>query len=216
MIRELEIKYSHEGTRIFTLGFATRDLPELRINTIEESLIHEGEAFLRFIVNYMKSKEIRIKPNETVAYGYWVVRFQQSPDWFLEVWENNPEGTKFVEGAQLALTYWRDQNLLCRIAGATFSPPRPDQLVVISAGVLEGYPVQGVRYPSPANMSGWWITTDQYDGHVKSLEREHLYHVTAARPDLARYIALPHGYRFDLSDKEDIWFDSEVANSSPK
>jgi len=59
-------------------------------------------------------------------------------------------------------------------------------------------------------MSGWWITTKLYDGDVKSLKHEHTYHVTAARPDLAKYLALPDGFRFDLSRIEDVWRDEKV------
>jgi hypothetical protein len=59
-------------------------------------------------------------------------------------------------------------------------------------------------------MSGWWITTDRYDGNVTSLKQEHLYHVTARRPDLAPYIALPYGFRFDFAAREDVWFDEGV------
>jgi hypothetical protein len=77
--------------------------------------------------------------------------------------------------------------------------------------VLQGDVVQGVRYPSPEHMSGWWITTDRYDGDIRSLTQEHLYHLTAARPDLARYLALPFGFRFDQASGEDVWFDEQVA-----
>jgi hypothetical protein len=76
---------------------------------------------------------------------------------------------------------------------------------------LQGDAVQGVRYPSPEHMSGWWITTDRYDGDIRSLTQEHLYHLTAARPDLARCLALPFGFRFDQASGEDVWFDEQVA-----
>jgi hypothetical protein len=59
-------------------------------------------------------------------------------------------------------------------------------------------------------MSGWWITTGRYDGNTASLKREHLRHLTAARPDLARLIALPFGFRFDLTHHEDVWFDPQT------
>jgi len=59
-------------------------------------------------------------------------------------------------------------------------------------------------------MSGWWITTDLYNGDIKTLRREHTYHVTAARPDLAKYLALPEGFRFNLSVAEEVWLDEKV------
>jgi len=48
-------------------------------------------------------------------------------------------------------------------------------------------------------MSGWWLITEKYDGNIESLNHEHTYHVTAARPDLASFLALPYGFRFDLT-----------------
>jgi hypothetical protein len=116
----------------------------------------------------------------------------------------------------LAVTYWRDQHRTCERLRTEFQPPHPDRLVVISAGVLEGdRDVQGIRYPSPEHMSGWWLTTSRFDGNTKSLETTHAYHVTAARPDLAHLIALPYGFRFDLSQAEDVWFDEKVATEGP-
>ena len=61
-------------------------------------------------------------------------------------------------------------------------------------------------------MSGWLIVTEQYDGDIKSLRNEHTYHVTAARPDLAKFLALPCGFRFDQTSGEKAWFDPEAAD----
>ena len=80
----------------------------------------------------------------------------------------------------MALQYAKDQHSIRESYAVRFAPPRPDQLSVISQGVLEGLPVQGVRYPS-------------------------------ARRDLAKYIALPPGFRFDLSSFEDVWFKAEAT-----
>jgi len=51
--------------------------------------------------------------------------------------------------------------------------------VVVTDGVFEGDPAEGVRYPS------------------------------ARRPDLARFLALPFGFRFTGAD---AWLDPEVAD----
>jgi hypothetical protein len=80
-------------------------------------------------------------------------------------------------------------------------------MIVISKGVLEGDPIDAVRYKSPTHMTGWWITTDLYDGDIKSLQTMHYYHLAFKRPDILRYLALPYGYRFNLDNKVDIWFD---------
>ncbi len=105
-----------------------------------------------------------------------------------------------------------DQYEVCRRFRTHCMPPRSDQLVVISAGVVEGDAVEGVRYPSPEHMSGWWITTDRYDGDSKSLTLHHLHHLVEWRPDIAPYLALPFGFRFVLGEAEHVWFDEVVAS----
>jgi hypothetical protein len=85
-------------------------------------------------------------------------------------------------------------------------------MVVISDGVFDGDHVQGVRYPSPEHMSGWWITTDRYDGKVSSLKTIHAYHLTRERPDLAPFLALAVGYRF-YSDNGGVRFDPKVIGN---
>lgn len=99
---------------------------------------------------------------------------------------------------------------------ADFSPVGPEQMVVISNGVYEGKPIDGVRYPSPAHMSGWWLTTDDYSGDVKSLLTVHFQHIKEKRPEVAIYMALPYGYRFQLGGEEErVWFDERVSKEDP-
>ena len=180
------------------------------------ALIHEAESFLRFVCDYVICNHTRIQSGQTVAYGYWLTKFILNEDGVLETFEYSPDATSFVRGTALTLTYWRDQHAVCAEVNAAFDPPLPDRNAALSIGVYEGNPVEGVRYPSPEHMSGWWLTTDRYDGDIKSLKVVHLYHVTAARSDLARYLALPAGYRFRQSSygKSEIWFDETVIKES--
>ncbi|MGH1542602.1 MAG: immunity protein Imm33 domain-containing protein [Arenicella sp.] len=104
------------------------------------------------------------------------------------------------------------QKECCEFYDAVFSPINNEQLVVISDGVYEGDPVEGVRYQSPKHMTGWWVTTDRYNGDVDSLKTVHFSHIIEKRPDLAIYMALPSGYRFILGGADDsVWFDEVVA-----
>ena len=185
--------------------------PDVFVEVTDPRLVGEAEAYLRHVGNYIDEQSATLKRGETLAYGYWLTRFEETDAGSLEVWEYDREAADFVRGATLTLTYWRDQHEICRrFAAGAFEPPRPDRLVAVSEGVFEGGPVQGVRYVSPEHMSGWWITTDRYDGNVRSLKREPLHHLTARRPDLAPYIALPYGFRFDFATREDVWFDESV------
>lgn len=212
MTTNLNVRVSTLGTLVTTEGLARGGYREVVVDTGDRALTAEGEAFLRAIVNHLIETRSVLKPEETFRYGYWLTLFKAAGNDTLEVWEHAADASHFVPGAKLTLTYWRDQQSVCAKYGAAFMPPRPDKLAVVSAGVFEGDPVQGIRYPSPEHMSGWWFTTDRYDGNMKSLRTEHLYHVTAARPDLARYVALPYGFRFDLSKGEDVWFEEKIAS----
>lgn len=108
------------------------------------------------------------------------------------------------------------QKECCAHYSAQFCPVSPEQLVVISDGVYEGVvPIEGVRYSSPDHMSGWWLTTRDYNGDVSTLKTVHYRHVQEKRPEIAIYMALPYGYRFQLGgEKEHVWYDEEAARDS--
>jgi hypothetical protein len=206
------ISFRKSDLVIATQGLAGSGLPELRVEVNAPSLLSEGERFLRFVADYLLEQGAQIKPGETLNYGYWLVKFQPVGKGLLEVWEYNPEATEFVLGASLTLRYWQEQHRICELYGAEFAPPRPDKLTAVSAGVMEGLPVRAVRYPWQEHMSGWLLVTDQWDKNIKSLTNHHTYHVTAARPDLAPFLALPVGFRFDLTRGQQAWVDPEVLH----
>ncbi|KFF17459.1 hypothetical protein IW22_20890 [Chryseobacterium sp. JM1] len=89
--------------------------------------------------------------------------------------------------------------------------PNFNQSVVISDGVYEGKDIEGIRYASPQDESGWYLITDDYNEDIKSLKMVHFYHVAFARPDILKYLALPFGYRFLMKGgKFEINKDEEV------
>ena len=204
-----------DGLAVTTRGMLQEGLPEIRVQVDTSSLLPECERFLRFVTDYLLKAGSRIKSGETMNFGYWLVKFQGVGKDLLDVWEYNSEGTDFVIGGSLALRYWRDQHDVCSEHQAEFTPPRPDKLTVVSAGVLQGLPTQGVRYPWQEHMSGWLLVTEKWDQDIKSLTHHHTYHVTSARPDLARFLALPVGFRFDVTKGERVWWDDEVARQQP-
>jgi hypothetical protein len=207
-----QVKLQKHGLEASTSGLLRRGTPEIRITVQDASLLPECETFLQFVVNYLVGSGKKIREGETLNYGYWLVKFQAVNDDLLEVWEYNADGSAFIQGGSLSLRYWRDQHQVCNAQSTEFNPPRPDKLTAISAGVLEGLPVQGVRYPWQEHMSGWLLVTSRWDQDVRSLTNHHTYHVTAMRPDLARFLALPTGYRFEASEGHKVWFDEEVAS----
>lgn len=199
-------KFRRDGLAVRTEGFLKRDQLEIQVEVQDIGLIDEAEGFLRFVDNYLRESGRKILPNETLRYGYWLVKFVPREDNLLEVWEQTVDTTGFVPGASVSLRYWVDQHKICRSVNALFAPPLPESLTAISAGVLDGQPVQGMRYPWPEHMSGWVIVTGAYTGDVTGLIHQHTYHLSAARADIASYLALPPGFGFDLATGK-IWYD---------
>lgn len=202
------ISSSNDNLILVTSGLRHMAGCEISASTSDPALVDECRSFLVFVADYIRNYGT-IRAGETLGYGCWITKAVAEGDDLLCFWEYNADAVEFVPGVTLTLRYWRDQHLACDQAASVFSPPRGDQLIVISEGVLEGEPVQGVRYPSPAHMSGWWITTDRYNGDVETLKTLHAYHLTARRPDLARYLALTYGFRF-YSENGEIRFDPKA------
>ncbi len=205
-------RFSTEGLTTRTHGLLRRGHPELRVAVNDPGLLAGAKEFLRFVVRYLDRSGRPIRDRETLRYGYWLVKFvaaERESD-ILDVVEFDPEATTFVPGGSLAVRYWEEQHRVCKRNNALFAPPDPDTLTAVSAGVMEGKPVQGMRYPWPAHMSGWVVVTDDYSGDVTSLVREHTYHLSAARPDLAPYLALPPGFGFDLRGRVRVTYDEAL------
>jgi hypothetical protein len=209
MIR-FSTKAKDDLLKVTTDGLQSLSMPEIEVAVRAPTLVEAAKGFLSYVADYLLANGKPISPGETLSYGYWLTKFEFLSPGLLEVWEYNALATEFLRGASLTLTYWQEQHSVCQKYDAEFRPPRPDQLTVVSEGVLDGLPVQGIRYLAPEGMSGWWITSDRYSGNISTLRHEHTYHVTAIRPDLAKFIALPVGFRYDLSSHEDVWFDRDV------
>lgn len=204
-----KVRFATQGLVVRTDGLLRRGNPDLRVEVNDPGLMGAAKEFLRFVVAYLESSKRQIHADETLRYGYWLVKFvavDNRTD-LLDVHEYDAGATKFVPGGSLAVSYWAEQHRICTRYNAMFSPPDPDALTAVSAGVMEGRPAQGMRYPWPDPMSGWLIVTDDYDGDISSLTRHHTYHVTSARRDLASYISLPFGFGFDLRAKPRVWYD---------
>ncbi|AQU86293.1 hypothetical protein B0W47_01185 [Komagataeibacter nataicola] len=99
-----------------------------------------------------------IKNGEPIRYGYWATCGECAADDYSDFHEPvtgcSASGQKEQPGMDARVTYWEEQHITCRKAQAAFSPPEPEQLIVVSDGVYERDMVQGVRYASPPHMSG--------------------------------------------------------------
>jgi hypothetical protein len=197
---------------IETVGLAASQSNELVVR-VTPGLVDEARALLERTVAYALDSGRKLASGETMTVGSWLVRFTEVRQGTLALWEVDSGGDEFVAGVERTLTLWRDQNRVCAAVGAEFDPPLYDRMAIVSDGVLDGDPAEGVRYPSPDHMSGWWLTTDRFNGDPGTLGGEHVHRVCSARPDLGDYLALPPGWRFDTRSGS-AWFDQVVADNA--
>lgn len=210
----LQVVLSDRAAR--THGLASMQLPELEVSVADASLLPEAQRFLRNMGQALLDGEIHLHPGETVQCGYWLVKFDANGPGLLVASEPDADNTRFIPGATLALSYWRDQQNVCKAADAAFDPPHPLSLIACSDGVLEGrHAVGGIRYRFSGKMSGWFLSTELYDGATATVKLHHAHHVTAARPELAKYLALAPGYRFEDGLNARVWYDSSIAAEDP-
>ena len=110
------------------------------------------------------------------------------------------------------------QKDFCGTYNVDLESAKLDQLVVVSEDVFNGALVEGVRYDSSDNMSGWWLTSKSYSGNTDDLKLEHISHIYEKRKDLIKFLGLPFGFKFfqekyvSENSPEDVWFDEDVLN----
>ena len=146
---------TRDAVALKTIGLADRLQAELHLKILGDESARQGEALLRHIADYVADAGKPIRSSETMMYGYWLIKFVAGNAGLFDIWEYDATAREFRVGAGLTLKYWPEQHEVCARASGDFAPPRPDQLVVVSKGVLEGDAVKAVRYPSPEHMSGW-------------------------------------------------------------
>lgn len=206
------------GNNLVTDGFQRLNRSELGICLYDSSLKEAGIQFLEYLGGYLMEHEPKIMIGDTFAYGCWLVKFLREKGGYIMVGEFDPSENMYVEYMNQSLRLWQDQWQLCSNMEVDFAPPRPDQMIVISDGVYEGAtPLEGVRYPSPDHMCGWWLSTDEFEKN-RQMKPVHLQHLLAKRFELAHFLALPFGHRFRVEDgeKSAVWFDGTVLEAGEK
>ncbi len=197
---------------LYSSGLSATIGQELQI-LIQNRSPEEYERVMSYLIKYITEQRPIIKEDQTIAFCSWLLKFVNADKRTFEIWEAQSEGDGFRIGVDYSIEILRQQELLSGRLETSTQFPTFSQKVVISKGVYEGLPVQAVRYPSPDHMTGWWITTDMYDGNTSSLETVHYFHLAFKRPDLVKFLALPFGHRFYAGEEEDVWFDEAVLNS---
>ena len=92
---------------------------------------------------------------------------------------------------------------------------QPDQKVGISLNVRDGImPLNGLRHPPEGDTTGWYIWAGmnfpEDPNFFKPLHVRHLYSWCQIAQ---KYLALPPGWRFLVTDKyEDVWRDESLLD----
>ncbi|WP_187274560.1 hypothetical protein [Paenibacillus sp. N3.4] len=211
----------HKGIKIqcqnnhFVTSGLNRDFGyEIRVLSKERLEIHCQKALI-YLIDFIIDTKAVIKPYQTIAYYSWILKLVPHTDFYYDLWELvNDEGL-FAEGIDYTAELISSQEEECTKRGMRPYFPTFGQKLAISKGVYEGMDCDGVRYPSPDHMTGWYITTDLYDGNIDSLMVVHYYHLAFKRPDLLTYLALPHGFRFSkYASNSEAWFDVKVFSNN--
>ncbi|OSR69953.1 hypothetical protein BV327_03879 [Pseudomonas syringae pv. actinidiae] len=192
---KISVSLNKSGLMLKTDGLLQKYGYEINVQAHDEDLKEYAIEFVGTVLHYLETGH-KILPNETLGYGSWITKMQLNDCQELIFFEQIPLTDDYVLGITTTLKMWAEQHALCTKVGVEHSVPLHDQLIVISDGVFEGDAVEGVRYPSPEHMSGWWITTDRYNGDTQTLKTVHAHHVAEHRPDLVKFLAMPFGYRF--------------------
>ena len=71
-------------------------------------------------------------------------------------------------------------------------------------------PINGVRHPQEGDTTGWyiWAGTGDMPSDPSFFVPLHVEHLPEWRPEVAKYLGLPPGWRFQIDgDYEDVWQD---------
>ncbi|TLX24661.1 hypothetical protein FE904_14915 [Chryseobacterium indologenes] len=165
---------------------------------------------IKYIIDYIIENRPTISENQNIGYYSWLLQFRSDEENYYDLYEANSNGSDFNKGCDTAISVVRKQSEICKQKNLVPLFPNFNQSVVISDGVYEGKDIEGIRYESPQDESGWYLITDDYDDNIKSLKMVHFYHVAFARPDILKYLAIPFGYRFIMKEGNiEIYKDDE-------
>lgn len=178
---------------------------------VKNEVIDQYTELLEYLINYIIDHKPLINNEQTIAYRSWLLKFVIE-DNLLNLYEVKKDGEGFDEGADYTINVINEQSFECMKYNVLPSFPTFSQMIIISKGVIDGEQIDAVRYQSPTHMTGWWLTTDYYDGNTSSLETIHYYHIAFKRPDIVKYLALPFGFRFFSGEKSEAWLDESVLD----
>jgi len=107
-----------------------------------------------------------------------------------------------------------DQKLICKNQGVETLYPEAEEKLGIALSTLGEKPINGLRHPVENGTCGWYLWCgEELPEDPEFFKPLHVKHIHEYLPSIEKYLALPEGYRFLVTETyEDIWFDEKIKN----
>lgn len=175
-------------------------------------LKNDARIAVDYILNHFVSEQTKIKDLETFGFGSWLIQFVYEGVYIeLHELKDVQNGINYYEfDLSQTIKYYNEQVTLCKEHNVIPVFPLIGQKVPMSKDIYVGSEVNGVRYNDEGHMTGWYLTSNSYNGDISTLSVDHLYHLIKTRPEIVKFLALPPGYRFfHDSLGAEVWKDEE-------
>ncbi len=206
--------------RVITDGLASINGRECALELVGGVTPDQAERVLRYIGDYIASSRQKIKPGETMRYGWSTLRFvQDEGDAALSIEElEDPYSTTsdtFARGAAKAIQILRSQDEAVKRNGLS-SPahhPHRSERAVICRRLSPNAPWRVLVFDRikarQADQSGWFVgcgssTHDHND--VNELASLHLVYLSERDPRIVEYLAMPEDSRVVFDQRRVIVF----------
>lgn len=106
------------------------------------------------------------------------------------------------------------QTIICENQGCKTEFPEANETLGIALSTLGKKPINGLRHPNENGTCGWYLWCgEEFSEDTEFFEPLHVSHISEYLPSIEKYLALPAGYRFLVTETyEDIWFDETLKN----
>lgn len=110
----------------------------------------------------------------------------------------------------------KEQIEICNKYSAKYIPCLNNFKVGISRNIRNGVmPINGLRHPIEGDTTGWYIWAgEEYSEDPDFFIPLHVEHLKDWCPLIIKYLGLPPGYRFLITDDgyEDVWEDTSLLD----
>jgi len=107
-----------------------------------------------------------------------------------------------------------NQKEICRKHGVEVSIPDASEKLGIALSTIGKTPINGLRHPIEKGTCGWYIWCgEEFPEDSEFFKPLHVKHIKEYLPTIEKYLALPVGFRFLVTENyEDIWLDESIKN----